>query len=94
MSKTTYYVGEIHGDIYRTDRPDTFASTAFHCWSRDEVTANAELIMRALNCHDDLLESCKRLIDVIEQLIPEKSARGVADVVLFYARDVIAKATP
>lgn len=42
----------------------------------------------------DLLEACLRLIDVTEQLIPEQSARGVADVVLAQARAAIAKATP
>ena len=58
--------------------------------SEKEVIANARLIAAA----PDLLEACLRLVDVIEQLIPEQSARGVADVVLAQARAAIAKATP
>lgn len=40
----------------------------------------------------ELLDACKTLTSVIEQLIPEPSARGVADVVLAQARAAIAKA--
>ena len=53
----------------------------------EEVSANARLWAGA----GALLAACENLISVIEQLIPEPSARGVADVVLAQARDAIAK---
>lgn len=52
--------------------------------------ANARLIAAA----PELLEACSTLVQVIEQLVPEPSVRGVADVVLFQARAAIAKAVP
>lgn len=41
----------------------------------------------------DLLAACDSAVQIIEQLIPEPSARGVADVVLFILRAAILKAT-
>lgn len=40
----------------------------------------------------ELFDACNMAIQVIEQLIPEPSARGVADVVLAQLRAAIAKA--
>lgn len=56
------------------------------------VRSRRNFIIAAANSHDDLLAACENLISVIEQLIPEPSARGVADVVLFQARAAVAKA--
>lgn len=41
---------------------------------------------------EELLQSLRGLVHVVEQLIPEPSARGIAEVVLFGARAAIAKA--
>lgn len=57
---------------------------------RDEMNGNAHLIAAA----PDLLDACHNAVQIIEQLIPEPSARGVADVVLSQLRAAIAKATP
>jgi len=54
-----------------------------------ESKANARLIAAA----PELLEACRTLVSVVEQLIPEESVRGVADVVLYQGRAAIAKAT-
>ena len=40
----------------------------------------------------ELLDACRTLVSIVEQLIPEESVRGVADVVLTQGRDAIAKA--
>jgi len=50
--------------------------------------ANARLIAAA----PDMLAACDSAIQIIEQLIPEPSARGIADVVLVQIRRAIAKA--
>ena len=41
----------------------------------------------------ELLDACCTLVSIVEQLIPEESVRGVADVVLAQGRYAIAKAT-
>lgn len=50
--------------------------------------ANARLIATA----PELLAALETTVSVIEQLVPEPSALGVADVVLYQARAAIAKA--
>lgn len=50
--------------------------------------ANARLISAA----PDLLAACEGAVQIIEQLIPEPSVRGVADVVLHQLRAAIAAA--
>lgn len=40
----------------------------------------------------ELLDACRNALQIIEQLIPEESARGVAEVVIFQLATVIAKA--
>ncbi len=59
---------------------------------RTDSTYNAKRVAHAIAAAPDLLEACKAMTQVVEQLIPEPSARGVADVVLFSARAAIAKA--
>lgn len=56
--------------------------------SRFNAAANADMIAAA----PDLLAACYNLVSVVEQLIPEPSVRGVADVVLSQAWAAIAKA--
>lgn len=48
--------------------------------------------IRQLAASDDLLAAVRSLVQIVEQLIPEPSARGVADVVLFQGRAAIARA--
>jgi len=40
----------------------------------------------------ELESALSKLIQVVEQLVPEPSARGVADVVLYHARLALARA--
>lgn len=47
---------------------------------------------RLIEAAPDLLAACDNAVQIIEQLIPEPSARGVAEVVLFQLRAAIAKA--
>lgn len=54
--------------------------------------ANAALIVNAVNLHGELFDACNNAIQVIEQLVPEESARGVANLVMFQLRAAIAKA--
>lgn len=55
---------------------------------KDEAQANARLIAAA----PQLLEALEAAVQIIEQLIPEPSARGVAGVVLFQLQAAIASA--
>ena len=59
-------------------------------WSDPEHPDHGYLF-RAVNAHDALVEACTILVSTIEQLIPEPSARGVADVVLAQARSALAR---
>ncbi len=54
----------------------------------EEEKANARLIAAS----PELLEACRNLVSIVEQLIPDESVRGVADVVLAQGRAAIAKA--
>lgn len=58
----------------------------------EDAKAVAAIIVRAVNAHDALVSACSTLIQVVEQLIPEPSARGVADLVLFQARVALGQA--
>ncbi len=35
-------------------------------WKLDVIKANADFIIRACNCHDELVEACKEAIELIE----------------------------
>lgn len=45
---------------------DTDVCTNVYHPSRDLIKANAEFIVKACNCHDDLLEACKRTKHFLE----------------------------
>lgn len=55
--------------------------------------ASVTVSAREAAASPELLEACNNAVQIIEQLIPEESARGVADVVLHQLRAAIAKAT-
>ena len=38
--------------------------------SDEEAEANAEFIVRAVNCHDDLLEACRRAMEAMQKHAP------------------------
>lgn len=66
MSKATkrpWIIKPHHGykslktDIYSSNSPDTLATTGFFGRTDQETEANAELIVRAVNCHDELVKA-------------------------------------
>ncbi len=52
----------------------------------------AGVLVEGADVNAELLAACHTLVSIVEQLIPEESARGVADVVLAQGRYAIAKA--
>lgn len=75
-------------DLDRVLGEDGSDGTVAHCFGPNRFT-NAKVMAAA----QELLAALVTAVSTIEQLIPEPSVRGVADVVLAQARAAIAKAT-
>lgn len=55
---------------YGSDIVDANGNMVVCCWQSqiaEDNFANAELVLRAVNCHDELVEACKRLLAVCEK---------------------------
>ncbi len=91
---------ELIGDCCTLGNLFDLAMAAMHVCGRGHPLDRERLLsaLESSRCQNyvqstesDLLAACENLISAIEQLIPEPSARGVADVVLAQARAAIAK---
>lgn len=76
------------GSLVWEEITESDAAAIRDSWGPPASTSDAH----KLACYDELVAACNNLVQIVEQLIPEESARGVANVVLFQARTAIAKA--
>lgn len=93
---TPLEVGTCNGEILIMDASGsavmtiTQGSMAFvtnrACPDREAARAFADSVVAVVNAYPALVAACHNQVSVIEQLIPDPSARGVADVVLEQAR--------
>lgn len=49
------------------------------CWNGEEIKGNADLVLRAVNSHEALLEACKAALDVLLFTADRETQLQVAD---------------
>jgi len=60
-----YKIAETRGKWIMLDSPDTGGGPFYPAISIDEDNANAQFIVTACNCHDDLSEACEAVLPAI-----------------------------
>jgi hypothetical protein len=80
----------VYGNDDGKGNGDWVADLAMTCREPDEIEANTDLIVQAVNSHDDLLEA---LIDLLEAARPHYHASATLPTAGAAAEAAIAKAT-
>ncbi len=58
---------------------DTIVCGIFTCCAREQMLANAEFIVRACNCHDDMLAFIEKVAEMdLANFVPDIQAEAVA----------------
>lgn len=73
-----------------TEKYEPIAQVQLSGWPHRVGLANTDLIVRAVNCHDDLLAACKALLKVVDRLPNGHSEDRVTSAALAFT--AIAKA--